>query len=185
MLAPVCRPIIEASPRPQLSTIISTRKPSCRCLPGASSTRAKGSAHPRSHLIPQSNLHSGVRGILRASPPRVPSLAAFGRRPPLYVAPLSLAGIRNPAQERTCAAHGSCPPRPKAEVISRSVGLANWSLAITLPVFDHRGGRRGLRLDPDIIGEAKPTAVRSAADLSAPKRGMCRRPAIRSAVNHL
>jgi hypothetical protein len=30
---------------------------------------------------------------------------------------------------------------------------------------------RGLRLDPDIIGEAKPTAVGSAADLSAPKRG--------------
>src|SRR5262249_33683882 len=52
-------------------------------------------------------------------------------------------------------------------------------------VFDHRGGRRGLRLDPDIIGEAKPTAARSAADLSAPKRGVCRRPAIRSAVNHL
>jgi len=52
-------------------------------------------------------------------------------------------------------------------------------------LFDHRGGRRGLRLDPDIIGEAKPTAARSAADLSAPKRGMCRRPAIRSAVNHL
>jgi hypothetical protein len=51
--------------------------------------------------------------------------------------------------------------------------------------FDHRGGRRGLRLDPDTIGEAKPTAVRSAADLSAPKRGMCRRPAIRAAVNHL
>lgn len=40
-------------------------------------------------------------------------------------------------------------------------------------------GRRGLRLDPDTIGEAKPTAVRSAADLSAPKRGTRRRPAIR------
>src|SRR5262249_30640477 len=52
-------------------------------------------------------------------------------------------------------------------------------------VFDHRGGRRGPRLDPDIIGEAKPTAAHSAADLSAPKRGMCRRPANRSAVNHL
>jgi SnoaL-like domain len=48
-------------------------------------------------------------------------------------------------------------------------------------VFDHRGGRRGLRLDPDIIGDAEPTAARSAADLSAP-RGMCRRTAIRSAV---
>jgi hypothetical protein len=41
----------------------------------------------------------------------------------------------------------------------------------------------GLQLDPDIIGDAKPTAARSAADLSAPKRGICRRPAIRSAVN--
>src|SRR5215831_16528982 len=58
---------------------------------------------------------------------------------------------------------------PKAEVISR----------ITLPDFDHRGGRRGLRLDPDIIGEAKPTAARSAAGSQAPKRGMCRSPAIR------
>ena len=67
-------------------------------------------------------------------------------------------------------------------------GLLGWQIGhwrSRYRVFDHRGGRRGLRLDPDIIGEAKPTAVRSAADLSAPKRGMCRRPAIRSAVNHL
>jgi hypothetical protein len=32
-------------------------------------------------------------------PPQVLSLAAFGRRPLLYVAPLSLAGIRNPQQK--------------------------------------------------------------------------------------
>jgi len=32
-------------------------------------------------------------------PPRVRSLAAFGRRPPVYLARLSLAGIRNPAQK--------------------------------------------------------------------------------------
>jgi hypothetical protein len=38
-----------------------------------------------------------VRGALRASPPRVRSLAAFGRRPPVDAARLSLAGIRNPA----------------------------------------------------------------------------------------
>jgi hypothetical protein len=44
-----------------------------------------------------------VRGILRASPPRVRSLAAFGRRPPVDVARLALAGIRNPAQQRTLA----------------------------------------------------------------------------------
>ena len=31
-------------------------------------------------------------------PPRVLSLAAFGRRPLVYVAPMSLAGIRNPQQ---------------------------------------------------------------------------------------
>jgi hypothetical protein len=31
-------------------------------------------------------------------------LAAFGRRPLLYVAPLSLAGIRNPQQQETHAA---------------------------------------------------------------------------------
>ena len=67
-------------------------------------------------------------------------------------------------------------------------GLLGWQIGhwrSRYRFFDHRGSRRGLRLDPDIIGEAKPTAVRSAADLSAPKRGMCRRPAIRSAVNHL
>src|SRR5262245_41796702 len=58
-------------------------------------------------------------------------------------------------------------------------GLLGWQIG------HHRGGRRGLRLDADIIGEAKPTAARSAADLSAPKRGMCTRPAIRFAVNHL
>ena len=67
-------------------------------------------------------------------------------------------------------------------------GLLGWQIGhwrSRYRVFDHRGGRRGLRLDPDIIGEAKPTAARSAADLSAPKRGMCTRPTIRSAVNHL
>jgi hypothetical protein len=61
-------------------------------------------------------------------------------------------------------------------------GLLGWQIGhwrSRYRVFDHRGSRRGFRLDPDIIGEAKPTAVRSAADLSAPKRGMCRRPAIR------
>ncbi len=34
-------------------------------------------------------------------PPRVLSLAAFGRRPLVYVAPLSLAVIRNPTQQAT------------------------------------------------------------------------------------
>src|SRR5262249_32002536 len=86
-------------------------------------------------------------------------------------------------QKQTCAAHGLCPPRAKAEVISRCVGwqIGHWRSRYRV----NRGGRRGLRLDPDIIGEAKPTAARSAANLSAPKRGVCRRPAIRSAVNHL
>ena len=41
---------------------------------------------------------------------------------------------------------------PKAEVISRFIGLAKLSLAITLPGF---GSSR--RLDPEIIAEAKPT----------------------------
>jgi len=37
-----------------------------------------------------------------------------------------------------------------------------------------------------VIGDhVTATAARSVADLSPPKRGMCRRPAIRSAVNHL
>jgi hypothetical protein len=79
----------------------------------------------------------------------------------------------------------ACPKRAKGGSPFKVLWAGKWSLTITLPGFDHRGGRRGLRLDPDIIGEAKPTAARSAADLSAPKRGMCRRPAIRSAVNHL
>jgi hypothetical protein len=63
----------------------------------------KRPAHSRSHLPPQPIPHSIVRGILRASPPRVRSLAAFGRRPPVDVAPLSLAGIRNPARLLICA----------------------------------------------------------------------------------
>jgi hypothetical protein len=67
------------------------------------STASKGSAHPRLYLPPQPNPHSGVRGALRASPPRVRSLAAFGRRPPVDVARLTLAGIRNPAQQETPA----------------------------------------------------------------------------------
>jgi hypothetical protein len=91
------RPIIEPSPQLQLSTIISTSKPSCCCLPGASSTAANGSAHQPSHLSRHSNPHSGVRGNLSALAPRVRSLAAFGRRPPVNVAQLPMAGIRNPA----------------------------------------------------------------------------------------
>src|SRR5262245_8095618 len=55
-------------------------------------------------------------------------------------------------------------------------GLLGWQIGhwrSPYRVFDHRGGWRGLRLDADIIGEAKPTAARSAADLSAPKRAVC------------
>jgi hypothetical protein len=100
MLAQVRHPLSELRPQLQLSTTISTIKPSC-CRPTcARSTTSKRSAHYRSHLPPQPNPHSGGRGILRASPPRVPSLAAFGRRPPVDVARLSQAGIRNPAQRR-------------------------------------------------------------------------------------
>jgi len=71
--------------------------PSYRCLPAAS----KHTAIPRSHFPHQPNPHSGMRGILRAPSPRVLSLAAFGRRPLAYVAPMSLAGIRNPQQKMT------------------------------------------------------------------------------------
>src|SRR5450631_729847 len=39
-------------------------------------------------------------------PPRVLSLAAFGRRPLVYVAPMSLAGIRNPQQKQKSASLG-------------------------------------------------------------------------------
>ena len=52
-------------------------------------------------------------------------------------------------------------------------GLLGWQIGhwrSRYRVFDHRGGRRGLRLDPDFIGEAKRTAARSAADLSAEAR---------------
>src|SRR5207245_419614 len=37
-------------------------------------------------------------------PPRFPPLEVFGRRPPVYAAPPSWAGIRKPSQERTLAA---------------------------------------------------------------------------------
>src|SRR4051812_16820643 len=89
------RPDSYASLQPTHSTIVSIINPSYRCLPAAS----KHTALPHSHLPHQPNPHSGVRGILRAPSPRVLSLAAFGRRPPVYVAPLSLAGIRNPQQK--------------------------------------------------------------------------------------
>ncbi len=100
MLAQVRRPISEVRPQLPFSATISTIKPSRRCPTSARSTASNSSAHSRSHLPPQPNPHSGVRGMLRASPPRVRSLAAFGRRPPVDVARLSLAGIRNPAQDR-------------------------------------------------------------------------------------
>src|SRR5512144_489737 len=99
MLAQLRRPISEVRPQLLLSTIISTIKPSGSCPTSARSTTLKRPAHSRSHLPPHPNPHSGVRDALRASPPRVRSLAAFGRRPPVDVARLSLAGIRNPAQK--------------------------------------------------------------------------------------
>jgi hypothetical protein len=40
---------------------------------------------------------------------RVLSLAAFGRRPLVYVAPLALAGIRNPTHFRTHALQQIAP----------------------------------------------------------------------------
>src|SRR4029450_11092582 len=65
-------------------------------------------------------------------------------------------------QKQTRAAHGSCPPRAKGG----SHFKVCW--AGKLVIGDHVTGflisaRRGPRFDPDIIGEAKPTAERAAA----------------------
>src|ERR1700739_4269601 len=68
--------------------------------PDDDETASKDTALPRSHLPHQPNPHSAVRANLRAPSPAVLSLAAFGRRPPAYVAPMSLAGIRNPQHHR-------------------------------------------------------------------------------------
>jgi hypothetical protein len=57
---------------------------------------------------------------------------------------------------------------PKEEIILRSVGWQIGHCRSRYRLFDHRRGRRSLRLDPDIIGDAKPAAARSAADPSAP-----------------
>src|ERR1700731_4877372 len=53
----------------------------------------------RTHSFRISQISIAQCAVFSAShPPRVLSLAAFGRRPPVYVAPMSLAGIRNPQQ---------------------------------------------------------------------------------------
>src|SRR5262245_17899794 len=89
-------------------------------------------------------------------------------------------------QKQTCAAHGSCPPKAKGG----SHFKVCW--AGKLVIGDHVTGfliiaAVGAASGLIQISSARPskTAARSAADLSAPKRGMCRRPAIRPAVNHL
>jgi hypothetical protein len=53
--------------------------------------------------LDQLKVMSAIERCRTAAPPylpRVRSLAAFGRRPPVDVARLSMAGIRNPAQKR-------------------------------------------------------------------------------------
>src|SRR6516162_4306553 len=98
-LAQMRRPIIEPSPQLQLSTIIPTSKSSCCCLPGAS-TASNASADLPPHFPRHSIPHSALAATSPPYLPRVRSLAAFGRRPPADVARLSMAGIRNPAQDR-------------------------------------------------------------------------------------
>ena len=89
-------PIIEPSPQLQLSTIISTDKPSCCCPPAASSTASNGSAHPRSHIPRHSIPHSGVRGNLSA----LSSAGSF------------LGGFRTPAAGGCCTAVDGRHPKP-------------------------------------------------------------------------
>src|SRR6516164_4188618 len=108
-LAQMRRPIIEPSPQLQLSTIIPTSKSSCYCLPGASSTASNASADLPPHFPRHSIPHSGLAATSPPYLPRVRSLAAFGRRPPVDVAQLSMAGIRNPAQQRTNAPQQTPP----------------------------------------------------------------------------
>src|SRR6266566_7346607 len=72
-------------------------------------TQNRGRCEPNAHQATLRSLsaalddvrfaaHYGLNSDIAPHPPRVLSLAAFGRRPLLYVAPLSLAGIRNPSQ---------------------------------------------------------------------------------------
>jgi hypothetical protein len=105
-LAQMRRPIIEPSPQLQLSTIIPTSKSSCCRLPGAS-TASNASADLPPHFPRHSIPHSGLAATSPPYLPRVRSLAAFGRRPPVDVAQLSMAGIRNPAQRTAGFRNGS------------------------------------------------------------------------------
>jgi hypothetical protein len=77
------------------------------CLPGASSTASNGSAHLRPHFPSHSIPHSGVPATSPHYPPRVRSLAAFGRRPPWR-----LRGCRWPASETL---HTKSPPALQKE----------------------------------------------------------------------
>src|SRR5262249_16246233 len=84
--------------------------------------------------IEMRNNRIGVGGMLNqwcASPPILNQYC-----PPEGSKSFATKSARSRHVQRT--ARGS--QGPKAEVISRSVGLAKWSLAITLPGFDHRVG---------------------------------------------
>ena len=61
--------------------------------------------------VPTPQDHNGDADAVKLSAlsPRVRSLAAFGRRPPVNVARLSMAGIRNPAQNPTNAPQQTAP----------------------------------------------------------------------------
>src|SRR5450759_4341671 len=90
------RPDSYASLQPTHSTTVSIINPSYPCQP------PRSTRHSRARTFRISQIPIAECAAFSAPhPPRVLSLAAFGRRPLLYVAPLSLAGIRNPQQELT------------------------------------------------------------------------------------
>ena len=72
-------------------------------LPASQLTnRLQRTRRSRAHTFRISQIPIALRSAAFSAPhpPRVLSLAAFARRPLLYVAPMSLAGIRNPQQNR-------------------------------------------------------------------------------------
>ena len=122
------RPISEVRPQLQLSATISTIKPSCCCPTSASINRLEQALRTPARTFRLSQIPIAECAALSAHhPPRVRSLAAFGRRPPVDVARLSLAGIRNPAHIATF--RGDAVIRSLSELRGHPASRAYQSLA--------------------------------------------------------
>src|SRR6476660_5695836 len=90
-----------------------------------------------------------VQKGMSALPPIATAKANFRKGPYPLCPRKRTCAVQSPmsamGQKKTCAAHGSCPPRAKGQKSFQGLlvlQIGHWRSRYR--VFDHRGGRRGL-----------------------------------------